>query len=118
MLFAAINLPLVPAVLALAVVAFIAYSLIGEVLDWEGGTYRLQGNFGDVHGVPSLNEAIVDYTQIRFGGGASWKIRPELTLEIEAGVVPVQEFDFHRAGVKARSTEIPPYGGLVLKAAF
>jgi len=65
-----------------------------------------------------LNGAVVDYTQIRVGGGASWKIRPDLTLEFEAGVVPIQEFDFHRADIKARSTEIPPYGGLVLKAAF
>ncbi len=86
--------------------------------DVQGGTYRLQGNFGDVHGNPSLNDAVVDYTQIRVGGGASWKIRQDLTLELEAGVVPVQEFDFHRADVKARSTEIPPYGGFVLKAAF
>ena len=86
--------------------------------DLQDGSYRMQGNFGDIHGVPSLNNAIVDYTQIRFGGGASWKIRPELTLEIEAGVVPVQEFDFHRADIKARSTETPAYGGLVLKAAF
>jgi len=86
--------------------------------DLHDGSYRMQGNFGSVHGEPSLNEAIVDYTQIRVGGGASWKIRPELTVEFEAGVVPVQEFDFHRAGIKARSTEIPPYGGLVLKAAF
>jgi hypothetical protein len=87
----------------------------GDVL---GGSYRMPGNFGDVHGNPSLNDAVVDYTQIRVGGGASWKIRPDLTLELEAGVVPVQEFDFHRADVKARSTEIPPYGGFVLKAAF
>jgi len=41
-----------------------------------------------------------------------------VTLEVEAGIVPVQEFDFHRADVRASSTEIPPYGGIVLKAAF
>jgi hypothetical protein len=86
--------------------------------DFEDGSYRMRGDFGDVHGVPSLNGAIVDYTQIRFGGGASWKIRPELTLEVEGGVVPIQDFDFHRAGIKARSTEIPPYAGIMLKAAF
>jgi hypothetical protein len=41
-----------------------------------------------------------------------------LTLELEAGFVPIQEFDFHRADVKARSTDVPPYGGVVLKFAF
>jgi hypothetical protein len=84
----------------------------------EDGSYRTDGDFGTVHGDPRLNAAVVDYTQIRVGGGASWKIRPSWTLEFEAGVVPVQEFDFHRADIKARSTEIPPYGSLVLKAAF
>jgi hypothetical protein len=39
LLFAAINLSFGAGLLALAVVAFIAYSLIGEILDWEGGTY-------------------------------------------------------------------------------
>jgi hypothetical protein len=37
---------------------------------------------------------------------------------MEAGFVPIQEFDFHRADVKARSTDVPPYGGVVLKFAF
>ena len=67
---------------------------------------------------PKLNDAVVDYSQVRIGAGASWKIRAEMTLELEAGVVPVQEFDFHRADIKARSTETPAYGALVLKAAF
>lgn len=84
----------------------------------EDGSYRTDGNFGTVHDLPKLNDAVVDYTEIRVGGGASWKINSELTLEFEAGVVPLQEFDFHRAEIKARSTDIPPYGGLVLKAAF
>jgi len=29
---------------------------------------------------------------------------------MEAGIVPVQEFDFHRADITARATDIPPYG--------
>lgn len=86
--------------------------------DLQGGTYRVDPDFGDKHDNPKLNNAVVDYSQIRVGGGASWKIRPELTLEMEAGVVTVQDFDFHRADVKARSTDIPPYGGIVLKASF
>jgi hypothetical protein len=87
----------------------------GEVLD---GSYRTASDFGSTHDNPSLNNAIVDYTQIRIGGGASWKIATDWALEFEAGVVPVQEFDFHRADFKVRSTEIPPYGAIVLKATF
>jgi hypothetical protein len=86
--------------------------------DLQGATYRTDTDFGDRHGNPKLNNAWIDYSQIRVGVGASVKIRPEVTLEVEAGIVPVQEFDFHRADVRASSTEIPPYGGIVLKAAF
>ncbi|MEI9897568.1 MAG: DUF6268 family outer membrane beta-barrel protein [Chthoniobacter sp.] len=101
----------------------IEYTLNKSILlyvggDVQGNTYRADSNFGTVHGNPSLNDAWVDYTQIRVGGGASWKIRPELTLELEAGVVPVQEFDFHRADIRSSASDIPPYGGVVLRAAF
>lgn len=101
----------------------IEYSLNKSILlyaggDLQGATYRVDADFGSAHGNPKLNDAWVDYSQIRVGIGASWKLRPEMTLEFEAGVVPVQEFDFHRADIRASSTEIPPYGGIVLKAAF
>jgi hypothetical protein len=84
----------------------------------QSNSYRTGSTFGTDHGNPRLNNAIVDYDQIRVGIGASWKVRKELTVEFEAGFVPIQEFDFHRADVKARSTDVPPYGGVVLKFAF
>ena len=101
----------------------IEYTLNKSVLlyvggDIENGTYRVDSDFGKTHDVPKLNDAWLEYTQIRVGVGASWKIHPDITLEFEAGIVPVQEFDFHRADVRASATEIPPYGGVVLKAAF
>jgi hypothetical protein len=101
----------------------IEYSLSKSILlyagsDLQSSTYRVGSDFGNVHSNAKLNNAWVDYTQIRVGVGASWKIRPEMTLEMEAGIVPVQEFDFHRADIRASSPEIPPYGGIVLKAAF
>jgi len=86
--------------------------------DVKEGSYRMDGNFGTSHGEPKLDDSVTDFTQIRVGGGASWKLNQALSLELEAGVVPLQEFDFHRAEIKARSTEIPPYGAVVLKAAF
>lgn len=45
LLCVAINLSLVASLASLAVVAFLAYSLIGEILDWEGGTYISGGLF-------------------------------------------------------------------------
>ena len=87
----------------------------GEI---QSNSYRMEPNFGTNHGDPRLNSAIADYDQIRVGLGASWKIRKELTLELEAGFVPIQEFDFHRVDVKVRAVDVPPYGGVVLKAAF
>jgi hypothetical protein len=86
--------------------------------DLQGGTYRVDGNFGNSHGDVKLNDAVVDYTQIRVGGGASWKVNPDVTFELEAGAVPVHEFDFHRADERARSTGVPPYAGVALKASF
>jgi hypothetical protein len=84
----------------------------------QSNSYRMGSTFGTGHGDPRLNNAIVDYDQIRVGIGASWKVRKEVTLEFEAGFVPIQQFDFHRADVKAHSTDVPPYGGVVLKFAF
>ncbi len=86
--------------------------------DLQGGTYRVDRNFGNSHGNTRLNDAVVEYTQIRVGGGASWKVCPDVTFELEAGAVPVHEFDFHRADERVRSTGIPPYAGIALKASF
>jgi hypothetical protein len=86
--------------------------------DMRQGSYRVDANFGRERGTSRLNNAVVDYAEIRVGGGASWKIRPAVTLEIEGGFVPLQDFDFHRADVRIRSTEVPPYGRVALKAAF
>ena len=94
------------------------HELAGTGGDVQDGSYRMEGDFGTTHDNPKLNDSVMEYTQIRIGGGASWKIGPAVTVELEAGVVPLQEFDYHRADVKARSTDIPPYGGVVLKAAF
>ena len=79
--------------------------------DLRETTYR-------THGRRRLDNAIVDYTQIRVGAGASWKVASHLTLECEAGAVVVHDFDFHRADFAVRSQDLPVYGGISLKAAF
>jgi len=86
--------------------------------DLRGDTFRMDDNYGTLHGNPKLNNAVVDYTEIRVGAGATWKINNNLTLEVETGCVLVDEFDFDRAEERFRSVQTPPYGGISLKAAF
>jgi len=86
--------------------------------DFQDVTYRMDRDFGRAHGVRRLDDAIVEYQQIRVGGGASWGVRENVTFEFEVGAVPKHEFDFHRADVRVRSTGVPIYGGFSFKAKF
>ena len=94
-------------------------SLTGYVgADLRETTYRMDSAFGRSHGRRRLDNSMVDYTQIRVGAGAMWNVTSQLTLECEAGVAVVHEFDFHRADIGVRSQDRPLYGGISLKAAF
>jgi hypothetical protein len=44
--------------------------------DIQVGTYRVNSDFGSAHRDAKLNDAVVDFTQIRAGIGASWKVSP------------------------------------------
>jgi hypothetical protein len=99
------------------------YTLNESVLLYAGadiqvGSYRMDGDFGSVHRDAKLNEAVVDFTQIRAGIGASWRVSPAATVEIEAGLVPVYDLDYHRAEYRVRSDDLPPYGGINVKLKF
>jgi hypothetical protein len=86
--------------------------------DFQGETYRLSDMPGDSHRARRLDNAIVDYTQVRVGAGTSWSINNHFTMEVEAGFVPIHDFDFHRANAELRSKDVPPYAGISLKAEF
>ena len=99
------------------------YSLTKSALlylgaDFKGGTYRVDGNFGQSRGKPVLDGAVVDYTQIRVGVGVSWKVTSSMTFDLEVGCVPVHDFDFHRADVGVKAEEIPIYGSVGFKARY
>jgi hypothetical protein len=85
--------------------------------DFRGETYRTSEGFGRGRS-PKLDDAVVDYAEIRVGGGVTWNINSHTTFQFEAGVVPVQELDYHRAGMRVFSAETPPYFDLSLKAKF
>jgi hypothetical protein len=86
--------------------------------DIQVGTYRVNSDFGNAHRDANLNDAVVDFTQIRAGIGASWKVSPAATVELEAGLVPVYDLDYHRAEFRVRSDDLPPYGGINVKLKF
>ena len=86
--------------------------------DFQGDTYHTSDVPGDSHRAHRLDDAIVDYTQIRVGAGTSWSINNQFTVELEAGFVPIHDFDFHRADGELRSKDVPPYAGISLKAEF
>lgn len=86
--------------------------------DLRGSTFRVSRDFGDTHGAPKLNRAVVDLTEIRVGVGASWKVSSWLSAEVEAGVVAYRDFDFHRAEENYQSQAGSAYGQFVIGAKF
>jgi hypothetical protein len=75
------------------------YDVTGKLQAYLGagvlaGTYVVGDHFGDDRGIPKLNRATADYTEVRLGPGFSWKARPNLALEAEGGYVLYRTWDF------------------------
>jgi hypothetical protein len=81
-------------------------------------SYRVDEEFGDSHGIPRLNNAIVTYSEIRTGAGFDWKISPAVTFTGEVGYQPYRDFDFYRAEVRYHQDGGAPYGTISLHGAF
>jgi hypothetical protein len=81
--------------------------------------FRVDDNFGNAHGNPRLNHAVLSYGEIRTGVGFEWKISQILTLTGEIGYQPYRSFDFYRAGVQfGEDGSSAPYGMVSLHGAF
>jgi hypothetical protein len=80
--------------------------------------FRVDGGFGDAHGIPRLNNAILTYSEIRTGAGFDWKISPIVTFTGEIGYQPYRDFDFYRAEVRYHQDGGAPYGTISLHGAF
>lgn len=87
-------------------------------VDLKMGNYRLDRNFGTAHGVPVLNGAFVDYTELRVGGGLSWKLSRSFTLELESGYMPYRDFDYHHNNLNPETINGAPYGQISLGGRF
>jgi len=81
-------------------------------------TFRVDDRFGSARDLPVLNSAILDYWEVRAGGGLTWNVAKSLKLDMEAGFAPYRRFDFYRADIKAVSSDWIPYVRLGLSAKF
>jgi hypothetical protein len=80
--------------------------------------FRVDDEFGDQHGKPQLNHAVLTYSEVRIGPGVDWKISPSITLTAEAGYQPYRDFDFYRAEIRFYEDGSAPYGMISLHGAF
>jgi hypothetical protein len=84
--------------------------------DIRNGTFRMDNQFGHSVRLEKLNNAILDYWEVRGGGGLTWAIWNGINLDIEGGVVPYRRFDFNRANFKVTSSDWAPYVRVGLSA--
>ncbi|MEP6822184.1 MAG: DUF6268 family outer membrane beta-barrel protein [Chthoniobacterales bacterium] len=85
----------------------------------KGSTFRVDQNFGTRQaGDFRLNNAWMDYTEVRVGLGTEIKLSPEVKLSFEGGYVPYREFDYHRTPVRYHQEDGAAYGSIAFHAAF
>lgn len=85
--------------------------------EMQGGTFRMSEHFGTTRGNPKLDNAVLDYTELRIGPGCSWKPLPNLTVEAGVGFMPYRNMDFFDQSVEIRSYNAP-YGQITCHARF
>lgn len=62
----------------------------------RGGSWRVAEDFGTRVTLAGLNNEIVDYREIRLGGGARWKLGQKWSAHFDAGWVMDRRFTFDR----------------------
>jgi hypothetical protein len=75
--------------------------------DFRGVTFRAGPHFGDATGHPELDNALIDYREIRVGPGISWNVRPFVEINLMAGYMEGRQFDFHNNGVVLNGSGSP-----------
>jgi hypothetical protein len=100
------------------------YELNRQLTLYAGGelrskTFRVDNDFvGDAHEPGRLNNAVLTYTEVRLGGGFTWKISETCKLSAEAGFMPWRQFDYHRTPVRYHSESGAPYAALAFHGSF
>jgi hypothetical protein len=103
----------------------IQYNLSDSVTLFAGAdlreeTFVVDHQFGTSRGIPQLNNAILEYNEIRAGAGLTWKIYKGVTMDIEGGCTPYRRFDYPHVGdgFKVKSEDLVPYLRVGLSALF
>jgi hypothetical protein len=87
--------------------------------DLREATFRVDNQFGQARGIPKLNDAILDYFEIRAGAGVTLKLSRNVDLDLEGGCTPYRRFEYPRAdGYKVKSEDLVPYLRLGFSAKF
>jgi hypothetical protein len=87
--------------------------------DLREATFRVNEDFGQSRGIPKLDDAILEYFEIRAGAGLTWKISKNFNLDVEGGGTPYRRFEYPRAdGYKVKSEDLVPYLRIGLSAKF
>jgi hypothetical protein len=81
-------------------------------------TFRVNDSFGGVRGGRVYSNAIVEYTEVRTGAGASWKFGGKGTLDVELGYEAYRDFDYHKVGDDYQTKSGAFYGQAGVKLKF
>ena len=87
--------------------------------DLRESTFRMAENFGQASGIRKLDNAILEYWEVRASAGLTWKISKNVSLDIEGGCVPYRRFYYPRAdNFKVLSEDVVPFARVALSAKF
>jgi hypothetical protein len=87
--------------------------------DLREATFRMDEHFGQSSGIRKLDNAILEYWEVRASAGLTWKISKSVSLDIEGGCVPYRRFYYPRAdNFKVLSEEVVPFARIGLSAKF
>lgn len=87
--------------------------------DLRDTTFRMDEHFGRSSGIRKLDNAILEYWEVRASAGLTWKISKNVNLDIEGGCVPYRRFFYPRAdNFKVLSEDVVPFARIGLSAKF
>ena len=101
----------------------IEFKATDDVTLYAGGqilasTFRVNKNFGGAPGARNYNNALVDYTEVRVGAGATWKLSAKGALDVGLGYMAYRDFDYHKVGDNFQTKSGSFYGQMGLKLNF
>ncbi len=99
------------------------YKATDDLTLYAGGqiivsSFRVNENFGSSTPGRNYRNALVDYTEIRTGAGASLKLGRKGALDLEVGYMPYRDFDFHKVGDNYQTKSGAIYGQAGIKLSF